>query len=101
MSVPEAEIVTLPSEVMFQGARNVSETDASAADGTAAVTETTPWSDFVTCIEQLPFAPVVHELAPTNVAPPSAVKVTSTPAAGAPSAVAVTVIVADDCASTC
>src|SRR5688572_11036791 len=64
MSVPDAEIVTLPSEVMFQGARNVSETDASVADGTEAVTETTPWSDFVTCTEQVPVVPVVHVLAP-------------------------------------
>jgi hypothetical protein len=70
------------------------------ADAAAAVTEATPWSDFVTCTEQLPVASVVHALAPTNVAPPSAVKFTSTPAAAAPSAVALTVIVADEPAST-
>ena len=47
-SVPAAEIVTLPPEVIAQGARNVTGTDASVAVGAAAVTETTPWSDFVT-----------------------------------------------------
>jgi len=54
MSVPEAAILTLPLDAITQGARKTSETDTSWAEGADAVTDTTPWSDFVTWTEHLP-----------------------------------------------